>query len=66
MGCEISEGEILDVTFNVGDETVTVVGVVAWATEIDALTLDVGLEFVEVDPLVVRLLHEGLEAGPDR
>jgi hypothetical protein len=37
---------------------VVAVGRVAWATEIDPLTLDVGLEFVEIDPEAVDLLDE--------
>jgi hypothetical protein len=31
---------------------------VAWATELDPITLDVGLEFLEIDPLALRLLDE--------
>ncbi len=56
VGCEIEMGEILRVTFSVGDQTVVAVGRVAWSTEIDPLTLDVGLEFVEIDSEAVDLL----------
>ena len=57
--------EILRVTFNVGDQTVVAIGRVAWSTEIDPLTLDVGLEFVEIDPEAVDMLDEvtTIEAG---
>ena len=58
VGCEIELGEILRMTFSVGDQTVVAVGRVAWATEIDPLTLDVGLEFVEIDPEAAELLDE--------
>ena len=58
VGCEIELGEILRVTFCAGDQTVVAVGRVAWSTEIDPLTLDVGLEFVEIDPAVVDLLDD--------
>jgi hypothetical protein len=58
VGCEIELGEILRVTFSVGDQTVVAVGRVAWSTEIDPLTLDVGLEFVEIDPEAVAMLDE--------
>ena len=65
VGCEIEPSAFLRVTFNVGDETVVAVGRVAWSTEIDSMTLDVGLEFVEIDPEVVDMLDEvtAAEAG---
>jgi hypothetical protein len=37
---------------------VVAVGRVAWSTEIDPLTLDVGLEFVEIDAEAVAMLDE--------
>jgi hypothetical protein len=58
VGCEIELGEVLRLTFSVGDQTVVAVGRVAWSTEIDPLTLDVGLEFVEIDPEAAALLDE--------
>lgn len=58
VGCEIELGEVLQVTFSVGHQTVVAVGRVAWSTEIDPMALDVGLEFVEIDPEAVRLLDE--------
>ena len=58
VGCEIELGEVLRMTFSVGDQTVVAVGRVAWATEIDPLTLDVGLEFVEIDPEAVGMLDD--------
>jgi hypothetical protein len=65
VGCEIDLGTALRVTFNVGDQTVVAVGRVAWATEIDPMTLDVGLEFIEIDPQAVEMLDEvtAAEAG---
>ncbi len=62
VGCEISLGEVLRVTFKVGPEAVAAVGRVAWATETDPLTLDVGLEFIEIDPIALQLLEEASEA----
>lgn len=62
VGCEIHPGEVLRITFNVRDHTVVAVGRVVWATEVDAFVTDVGLEFVEIDPLSRRLLEE--ETGP--
>jgi hypothetical protein len=64
VGCEIEQGHVLRVTFNVGDHTVVAVGTVVWATEVDPITTDVGIEFLEIDPSVSRLLEQitGLEA----
>jgi len=64
VGCEIAQGEHLRVTFNVGDHTVVATGLVKWAIEVDPFTLDVGLEFADVDPVALSLLEEataGLE-----
>ena len=33
-------------------------GRVAWFTEIDPTTLDVGLEFIEIDPVAIDMLDE--------
>lgn len=58
VGCEIDLGDTLRVTFNIGDHTVVAVGTVAWATEVDPITLDVGIEFIEIDPSVAALLDQ--------
>ena len=58
VGCEINLGDVLRITFNVGDQTVNAVGRVCWAVELDPLTTDVGIEFIEVDPAVIQLLEE--------
>jgi hypothetical protein len=58
VGCEIDLGDVLRVTFNVGDSTVVAVGRVAWSTEVDPITTDVGLEFVEIDDEAARLIQE--------
>jgi c-di-GMP-binding flagellar brake protein YcgR len=58
VGCEINLGDTLRVTFNVGDHTVVAVGRVAWATEMDPITTDVGLEFIEIDPAAMQLLDD--------
>jgi hypothetical protein len=58
VGCEINLGDTLRVTFNVGDATVEAVGRVAWATETDPITTDVGLEFIEIDAGGLELLEE--------
>jgi len=69
IGCEIALGDVLCVTFNLGDHTVAAVGRVVWATEMDPITMDVGIEFIEIDPTALRLMDE-LEVNeapaPDR
>ncbi|MBW2270064.1 MAG: PilZ domain-containing protein [Deltaproteobacteria bacterium] len=58
VGCEIDLGDVLRVTFNIGDQTVVAVGQVIWATETDPITTDVGIEFLEIDPEILELLEE--------
>ena len=58
VGCEIEMGEVLRVTFSVGEQTVVAIGRVALSTEIDPMTLDVGLEFVEIDAMAIDMLDE--------
>jgi hypothetical protein len=58
VGCEIELGQVLRVSFNVEDHTVVAVGKVVWVIEVDPLTLDVGLEFVDIDPMAVNLLEQ--------
>jgi hypothetical protein len=57
VGCEIDLGDVLRVTFNVGEHTVVAVGRVVWSTEMDPITTDVGIEFIEIDPSAVSLLE---------
>lgn len=61
VGCEINLGDVLRVTFNVGEQTVVATGRVIWATETDPITTEVGLEFHEIDPMALRLLEEAVE-----
>ncbi len=58
VGCEINLGDVLRVTFNVGEHTVVAVGRVIWATDTDPITLEVGIEFHEIDPLGLHLLEQ--------
>jgi hypothetical protein len=58
VGCEIDLGDVLRVTFNIGSHTVVAVGRVVWSTEIDPISTDVGLEFIEVDPAAREMLEE--------
>ncbi|MEN8183502.1 MAG: PilZ domain-containing protein [Myxococcota bacterium] len=63
VGCEIEMGAVIRVTFNVGDQTLEAVGRVVWSTEMDPITLDVGLEFVEIDPWDLQLLEQEAQSG---
>ncbi len=58
VGCEINLGDDLRITFNLGEHTVVVVGREAGATEMDPITTDVGIEFLEIDPTVLELLED--------
>ena len=64
VGCEINFGDVLRVTFNVGDHTIVAVGKVVWATEMDHITTEVGIEFIEIDPAMLRLLEEAAGNPP--
>lgn len=62
VGCEISLGEVLRLTFNVQDETIVAVGRVSWCTDVDAFTQEVGLEFIEIDPFALESIERN--SGP--
>jgi hypothetical protein len=64
VGCELNLGDVIRVTFNLGQHTVVAVGEVSWATEVDSFTTDIGLVFHEVDPEALRLLEEFGEPAP--
>jgi hypothetical protein len=63
VGCEINLGDVLRVTFNIGEHTVVAVGKVVWATDMDPITTDVGIEFLEIDPSVLRMLEDAVEGA---
>ena len=64
VGCELELGDTIRVTFNIGDQTVVAVGEVCWATELDAITSDIGLAFLEIDPSALRLIEDNTESYP--
>ncbi len=57
IGCEIALGETLTVTLEMGYESIVVSGRVVWATETDAWTTDVGLEFERTDAAALAQLE---------
>lgn len=58
MGCEIEMGSLLEVNFYVGGTLVSAIGKVVHATDVDPLTQDVGLEFVELGPVASAVIRE--------
>lgn len=60
VGCEIALGDTLRVTFNVMKQTVVAIGYVVWATDTDPISTEVGLEFIDIDPMALRLLEESV------
>lgn len=58
VGAEIHLGDVIQVYFNVEDQTLNAVGRVVWATDLDAFTTDIGLEFIEIDPQAAQLLQK--------
>ena len=58
IGCEIDLGDVLRVTFNIGHQTVVATGRVVWSTEMDGISSDVGIEFIEIDPVAQQMLEE--------
>ncbi len=64
VGCELELGDTIRVTFNIGEHTVVAICEVCWATELDAITADIGLSFLEIDPSALQLIEENTEAIP--
>ena len=58
VGLDVALGEALEVTFNVGDRTASVVGSLVRVTELDAFTQEVALAFTRVDPQILELLED--------
>jgi hypothetical protein len=58
VGLDFDLGQLLRVTFNVADHTVVALGRVTWATDIDPITVEVGLSFLEIDPAALEMLQE--------
>ncbi len=61
LGCRVNRGDLLQVSFNIGEETVDAVGRVVRSRQLDGITLEIGLEFLRIDPWAVRLLEENDE-----
>jgi hypothetical protein len=58
VGCEMNYGDVLRITFNLGEQTVVAIGRVAWATDLDPISVEVGIEFIEIDPIALEMLDD--------
>lgn len=62
IGCEFELGALLRIHFNVDQRTIDALGRVVWSTELDPLTTEVGVEFVEIAPDMLALIETELAA----
>jgi hypothetical protein len=62
VGCTLRAGDLVRVTFNIGNETVGAIGSVLRIRELDPITSEVSLQFVRVDPWASQLLEQALAA----
>jgi glutamate formiminotransferase len=58
VGLELNLGDLIEVTFNLGDQTATVVGRTLRLIDLDAFTQEVAIGFVEVEPEVLERFYE--------
>ncbi len=65
VGCELRKGDLLLVNFNVGEQTIESVGRVVWLKQMDDITVEIGLEFVRIDPWAARLLEEEMNRASE-
>jgi len=61
IGLDFELGQKLRVTFNVADRTIIATGRVAWAIDLDPITVEVGLEFLDIDPFDLERIRDELE-----
>ena len=64
VACEINLGDRLRLNFSVLGQEVSATGTVVWATEVDALTLEVGIEFAEIGARDRALLADFARLSP--
>jgi hypothetical protein len=58
VGYDLREDELMRVTFNLGQESVSAIGRVARLKKLDPITIEAALEFVRIDPWAERLFEE--------
>jgi hypothetical protein len=65
VGLELDLGETVEVTFNLGDDTSTVLGRIVRLTDLDPFTQEIGLAFLHVDPDTLDRFYEFGLAGDE-
>ncbi len=69
VGCQLGHDEMVQVSFNVANQTVEAVGHVVQLQQLDDITIEVHLEFVRIDPWAARMLEReavAIEARRER
>ena len=62
VGCQLAHDEMVQVSFNVANQTIEAVGRVVWLQQLDDITIEVSLEFVRINPWAARMLEREMEA----
>ncbi len=62
VGCQLAHDEMLQVSFNVANQTIEAVGRVVRLQQLDDITIEVSLDFVRIDPWAARMLEREMEA----
>lgn len=62
VGCQLAYDEMLQVSFNVANQTIEAVGRVVRLQQLDDITTEVSLEFVRINPWAARMLEREMEA----
>jgi hypothetical protein len=58
VGYDLRDDELMRVTFNLGQESVSAIGRVTRLQKLDPITIEASLEFVRIDPWAERLFEE--------
>ncbi len=69
VGCQLAHDEMLQVSFNLANQTIEAVGRVVRLQQLDDITTEVSLEFVRIDPWAARMLEReavAVEARQER
>ncbi len=62
VGCQLAHDELLQVSFNLANQTIEAVGRVVRLQQLDDITTEVSLEFVRIDPWAACMLEREMEA----
>ena len=62
VGCQLAYDEMLQVSFNVANQTIEAVGRVVRLQQLDDITTEVSLEFVRINPWAARMLEREMDA----